>query len=110
MGFESQNNLSLEQQERQAKFVELLEVMTALPDSFGGDSNVAFEAAQSIDGFKKDFEKDGLKLSDYLLGGVLLAGEENMDTTNYPEYDTEDGKIEQFIRSLENKQDMEIAA
>lgn len=109
MGFESQNNLSEEQEIRQAKFVELLDVMTSLPDSFV-DSNDAFEAAQSIDKFKKDFEKDGLKLSNYLLGGVLLAGEDNMDTANYPEYDTEDGKIELFIRDLGNKQDMEIAA
>ena len=95
-------NLSEEQQERQKKFAELLDIMTSF-DTLS-DSNLAYEIGTSINDFKNQFEKEGLKLKDYLLGGVLLSGEENLDEEKYTFYDTEDGKIEKFIRSLKEQQ------
>ena len=107
--FGEQNNISAEQQERQEKLAELLDMMTSLPDSFK-DSNDAYEVRDAIIGFKKEFENSGLKLIEYLLGGVLLSSEDTFDTTNYPYYDTEDGKIEAFIRELHKPQEEKIAA
>jgi hypothetical protein len=95
--------LSEEQQERQEKFAELLDIMSSLSESFA-DSNDAYEVAVSINDFKKEFEEKGLKLKEYLLGGVLLSAEDTFDTSNYPYYDTEDGKIENFIRKLKEHQ------
>jgi len=93
------NMLSADQQERQEKFAELLDIMSSLSVSFS-DSNEAYEVADSIKDFKEEFENKGLKLNDYLLGGVLLSSDDTSNETNYPEYDTEDGQIEKFIRKL----------
>jgi hypothetical protein len=100
---ENINLISAEQQERQEKFAELLDMMSSLPDGFK-DSNDAYEVASFINEFKEKFEEAGLKLRDYLLGGVLLSSEDTSNVSNYPYYDTEDSKIEKFIRRLYEEQ------
>ncbi len=93
-----------EQNERQQKFAELLDIMSSLPKFFV-DSNDAYEVATSINDFKKEFENAGLKLKDYFLGGVLLSSEDTFDLSNYKYFDTEDGEIESFIRNLKSLQE-----
>ena len=98
--------LSAEQQEQKEKFVELLTIVTSLPDTFS-DSNEAYEVANAINDLYDEFEEKGLKLKDYLLGRVLLNDSKDYDP-NYP-FD-EDEKIEKFIRKLYKEQQEKIAA
>lgn len=106
---ENINLISAEQQERQEKFAELLDMMSSLPETFK-DSNDAYEVTSFINEFKEQFEEEGLKLKDYLLGGVLLSSEDTSNVLNYPYYDTEDSKIENFIRKLYEQQQDKNAA
>ena len=106
---ENINLISAEQQERQEKFAELLDMMSSLPENFK-DSNDAYEVTSFIDEFREKFEEEGLKLKDYLLGGVLLSSEDTSNVLNYPYYDTEDSKIESFIRKLYEQQQDKNAA
>jgi len=86
----------------QEKFNELEGIMNALSESFK-DSDSAYEVASKINDFKNNFESDGLKLSDYSIG-VLLLSSKNFDFQDDKNFDTEDKKIENFIRNLKNKE------
>jgi len=98
-----ENFLSEEQQERQKKFAELLDIMSSLTESFV-DSNEAYEVATEIEDFKNRFETGDLRLKDYLLGGVLLSSEDTFDLSKYEFFDTENGDIESFIREFDKRQ------
>ncbi len=78
---------------------ELLSIMDSVTKKIK-NSDDAYELASKINEFKKIFEKDGLKLKDYLLGGVLLSPDDASNIDNYANEDTDGKKIEHFIRSL----------
>ena len=99
---ESPENFPVQEQpNRQEKFAEILGMMSSFKSL--NDSNKAYEVSDSIKYFKKEFETDGLKLEDYLLGAILLSTDVP-DESKYPYYDTEDCKIESFIRKLYEQQ------
>jgi predicted PolB exonuclease-like 3'-5' exonuclease len=99
---QTENNIN------QEKFDELKAVIDSLSKTIT-DSDSAYEVASRINDFKNDFESEGLKLSDYSLGALLLSSKE-FDLQDYNNFDTEDNKIENFIRNLNNKETQENKA
>lgn len=89
---QTENNIN------QEKFDELKAVIDSLAQSVI-DSDSAYEVASRINDFKNDFESEGLKLSDYSFGALLLSSKE-FDLQDYNNFDTEDNKIENFIKKL----------
>ncbi len=95
MGFESPlDNLSVEQQERQENFAELLDVIDSLSEKL--DSHITSD-------FIEYLEDHNLSFKDYFLANVFLSRISKKDlpeVTDYKYYDTEDGKIQNFIMGL----------
>lgn len=85
------NFITPEQEKRQEDFANLLEVI----DSVKLDSNIAAE-------FFSYLNENNLKFKDYFLASVFQSRLLHMDLpeeSSYEFYDTDDGKIEAFIKS-----------
>ena len=89
---EKNNSLSEKHQEKLDKlFGKLASLAKSLTNS-----NEAYELAESIVGFKTEFDnnkenkKNGLKLENFLLGDILLAPESNPDASDSKPFDTEE--------------------
>ena len=97
------NSLSLEQQERQKKFVELSNMMSFVFESLkkNQDSKAADEAIERVQEIKQKFIDNNLELGDFLLGKVL-SNLKNASFDLYAPFDTEDGEIEKLIKELYN--------
>jgi len=110
-GFEKKRDdlFSLEQQE---KVGELLNIVKPIFDSFllpDANSNDAFEISERIDNLELSLKRQGLNPNDYFLWS-LLSPENLITEFEHPQFDTEDGQIESFIRSLKNINEEDIAA
>lgn len=108
MSIESFQIEQLDNNVNQEKFNELKEIIDSLSESFT-DSDSAYEVASRINDFKNDFESNGLELKDYSLGNLLLSSKD-FNLENYKNFDTEDLKIENFIKELINKKEQNSKA
>ena len=101
--------LSFEQQE---KVVELLGIVKPIFDSFlspEANSDDAFEISERIDRLSISLKQKGLNPKDYFLW-TLLSPEDVIIESSHSNFDTEDGQIERFIRSLRDEEGQEREA
>jgi len=109
--FEEQreNLLSAEQQETVG---ELLGIVKPVFDSFlspEANSDDAFEVSQRIDKLAVNLKQKGLNPKDYFLWS-LLSPDSSISEAQHSYFDTEDGQIERFIRSLDSEDGQERKA
>lgn len=93
-GLQEQQNFSDEQQE---KIAELLPIVKEKFDSFT-NSDEAYETADSINRLYKYLKDQDLNPKDYYLWSLLSP--DNSSVAEYTKFDTDDGDIETFIRTL----------
>ena len=106
-GFKEQKDrfFSEEQNKKLEKLVEIIR-----PLYFSLNSDQAFELSGRIGKLRETLEKQDLKPEKYLLWSLITEGGtlDNSDTNQ--EFDTQDGQIENFILSLKELENDEIAA
>ncbi len=88
------------------KFEELLNVVKPMFDSFTS-SDEAYETAVKIDDFYNSLKTKGLNPKDYYLWSLLAPDSTSAEAENF---DTPDGDIETFIKSLSQSEELELAA
>ena len=100
--------LSPEQNENEQNLEKFSDIMSTIRESiseFERQSDEAQEIATSIDDFKNEFEKNGLKLENYQLGNVLLYKKDGLAGNTGLPLDTKGKEIEKEILDLKAKQE-----